>query len=410
MMGNEAKNAGPQPSAGPSGGGPALRPVALPLMAVLITVAFLGMVQSFLMALALAAISAVMFAPLYNRVLAKMPKKPEVASALTLVVVVLCTLGPLIGVVALASSQAAELGSEALALLSHQPAALNLADLPDWVPFRDKILHSGPQIAEKAGEIASSVAGFIATSLTELTRGTAVFFLELFVYLYALYIFLPFKISVLRQVMAHTGLTPDIQVLLSDRIVAISRATIRGTLLIGMVQGALGGLGFWAAGIDGAAFWAVVITVASVIPAVGGAFVVFGGAIYLGIEGDTATAIALGLWGGLVVGSIDNVLRPMLVGREAQMNDILILIGTLGGLSAFGAAGLVLGPVLAGLFVAIWDAMAAAASGDAPEAAAPDAPPPPTPDPPDPSDPPDRLEAELDDMRRQLSDTPTEDR
>lgn len=337
----------------------------------------------------LAAISAVMFAPFYPRVLATMPEKPEAASAPTLAAVAVCTLGPLIGVVALAASQAADLGSGARALLSHQSVAPTLADLPEWAPFRDKLAHAGPQIAEEAGETATAVAGFIGsslTALTALTRRMVGFFLNIFAHLYALHIFLPLKVSAQRQVMAHTRLTLDMPAMLSARIVAISRAISRGTLLIGMVQRALGGLGFWAAGIDGAACWAVMITAASVILTPGGAFVVIGGAIYLAIEDNAATALVLGLWGGLWGGSNDNVLRPMLVVREAQMNDILIVIGTLGGLSAFDAAGLVLGPVLAGLFVAIWHAMAASASGDAPDA----------------------LEANLEDMRRQRAGAPTE--
>ncbi|MFT6775696.1 MAG: putative PurR-regulated permease PerM [Paracoccaceae bacterium] len=254
------------------------------------------------MAPTLAAISAVMFAPFYPRVLATMPEKPEAASAPTLAAVAMCTPGPLIGVVALAASQKADVGSGARALLSHQFVAPTLADLPEWAPFRDKLAHAGPQIAEKAGETATAAAGFIGsllTALTALTRRMVGFFLNIFAHLYALHIFLPFKVSALRQVMAHTRLTPDMPAMLSARIAAISRAISRGTLLIGMVQGALGGLGFWAAGIDGAACWAVMITAPSVILTLGGAFVVIGGAIYLAIEDNTATALVLGLWCGL---------------------------------------------------------------------------------------------------------------
>lgn len=335
-----------------------LRLVALIAITGLISAFFLGMVQPYISALILAAISAIMAGPLFQWFQAKTSGKTGLASGLTLLVVVSMVVAPLVGIGILAAGQAITLAEGGAALIEHVRANPSLLAVPDWVPFRAELIEAEPEIMAKLGEIAGAVAGFLVSSLSALTRGTANFFLNFFVFLYALFMFLQMKVPALRQVLAYTGLKPETQDLLAERMVSISRATIKGTILIGVIQGALGGLGFWFVDIEGFAFWAVIMMIASVIPAVGAGLVVMGGAIYLGIEGQIAEAIGLALWGGVVVGMVDNLLRPVLVGRDAKMDDILILISTLGGLSVFGIVGLVLGPVLAGLFVAIWTTVA----------------------------------------------------
>lgn len=233
--------------------------------------------------------------------------------------------------------------------------------LPDWVPFRDQIDTMGPEIGAKIADLAGALAGFAVSSISAVTRGTASFFISLFVFLYAMFFFIQMKKSVMTRILAYSGLTPETQSLLVERVVSVSRATIKGTLLIGVVQGALGGLGFWVTGINAAAFWAVVMGVFSVIPGLGPSAVIFFAVLYLFSQGENVSAVGLAVWGAAVVGTVDNILRPILVGRDAKMHDILILTSTLGGLAMFGAAGLVLGPVVAGLFVAIWATLARAA-------------------------------------------------
>jgi predicted PurR-regulated permease PerM len=139
------------------------------------------------------------------------------------------------------------------------------------------------------------------------------------------------------------------------KFVSVARATIKGTLMIGLIQGGLGGLGFLAAGISGWAFWSVVMMILSVIPGVGTALVWVPGVIYLFAIGMAGKAIALGLWCALVVGMVDNVLRPRLVGRDTEMSDLLVLISTLGGIVAFGATGFIIGPIIAALWVTVWE-------------------------------------------------------
>jgi predicted PurR-regulated permease PerM len=140
-----------------------------------------------------------------------------------------------------------------------------------------------------------------------------------------------------------------------EKFVSVTRATLKGTVLIGLVQGVLGGLAFWVVGIDGAIFWGTVMTVLSIIPGVGGALVWVPAAIILAATGAFWKALGLALFCSLVVGSVDNVLRPILVGRDTRMHELLIFFSTLGGLLAFGVMGFILGPILTALFLTAWE-------------------------------------------------------
>ena len=140
-----------------------------------------------------------------------------------------------------------------------------------------------------------------------------------------------------------------------ERLISVTRATIKGTLLIGIIQGTLAGIGFWLAGLEGAAFWGTMMTVLSVVPGIGAR-------ARLGAGGDLslhhrpfARGTLLLVWCAAVVGTIDNMLRPKLVGKDAKMPDLLILLGTLGGLFFFGPIGFIIGPLVCGLFLTVWD-------------------------------------------------------
>ena len=145
---------------------------------------------------------------------------------------------------------------------------------------------------------------------------------------------------------------------LFSQFASVTRATLKGSLLIGLVQGALGGLLFFALGLRAAVFWGVIMAMLSLLPLVGPAIVWAPAAIYLMLTGSITKGIILVIGGALVVGTADNVLRPLVVGRETRMPDYMVLLSTLGGLSVFGAAGFVAGPVLAALFLSVWDMFA----------------------------------------------------
>ncbi len=141
---------------------------------------------------------------------------------------------------------------------------------------------------------------------------------------------------------------------LLDKFAEVSKATIKGTLVVGIIQGSLGGIMFALLGIQSAIFWGVIMTLLSILPAIGSALVWLPAALYLIANGMLLKGLIMILVGSFVIGMVDNILRPILVGRDTKMPDYLILLSTLGGLGMIGISGFVLGPVIAAFFLAIW--------------------------------------------------------
>ena len=159
--------------------------------------------------------------------------------------------------------------------------------------------------------------------------------------LYAMFFFFRDGKQIVRKIFYYMPLSHDDEMLLLERLTSVTRATIKGTVVIGIIQGTLAGVGFWFAGIDGSAFWGTIMAVLSIVPGIGSALVWVPAVIYLFITGQTLAATLLLAWCAAVVGTIDNILRPTLVGKDAKMPDLLILIGTLGGLFLFGPIGFI---------------------------------------------------------------------
>jgi predicted PurR-regulated permease PerM len=162
-------------------------------------------------------------------------------------------------------------------------------DLKRLVPYEDKIM-------AKAGQLAAKVGSFVGKETAAGARGTAVFFLMLFVMLYALFYFLIDGPSILHAVLRFTPLSADDKDRLLGTFASVGRATLKGTAIIGIVQGGLAGLAFWVAGIQWPVFWGAVTAVASIIPGVGTALVWVPAVIYLALKGQIAAAVGVGLW------------------------------------------------------------------------------------------------------------------
>jgi predicted PurR-regulated permease PerM len=141
---------------------------------------------------------------------------------------------------------------------------------------------------------------------------------------------------------------------LFNKFAEVSRATIKGTLVIGMIQGALGGMMFWFLGIEGAVFWGTIMAILSLVPIVGASLVWGPAAIIMVANAEFFKATILVAVGVLLIGLVDNLLRPILVGRDTRMPDYLVLLSTLGGLTVFGMSGFIIGPVIAALFLTLW--------------------------------------------------------
>ena len=167
-----------------------------------------------------------------------------------------------------------------------------------------------------------------------------------------------------KRLSAHARPTiekpPEDETRMIGRFMSVSRATIKGTLIIGGIQGALGGIAFAVAGIKGAAVWGTIMAMLSAIPGLGHALVWIPVVIYLAATGQWSACIGLLVWCAGVVGSVDNFLRPWLVGKDTELPDVIILVSTLGGLVLFGPLGFIVGPIVAALFVTVWDLYGAA--------------------------------------------------
>ncbi len=317
---------------------------------------FYEMITPFALALLLAAIFAGMFHPLYRRIRDWFRGREGLAAAVTVLILFLVVLIPLAGLLGIVAGQAVEVTHAVGPWIERQLEQPDRLDELLWSNPRLEWLQPYQQmVMNKASELAGRVGTFLVNSVAAATRGTASFLLSLFVMLYATFFFLIHGREVLEKVLYYIPLEPEDENRMVEKFLSVTRATLKGSLVIGIVQGVLAGAAFAVAGIEAPAFWGTVMAVLSIIPAVGTGLVWVPAVIYLFAVGRTGTAIALGLWCALVVGTVDNFLRPVLVGRDTKMPDLLVLVSTLGGLYFFGAVGFIIGPVVAALFITIWE-------------------------------------------------------
>ena len=325
------------------------------LLVVGISLAFLLMIRGFLTALLLAAISTALCHPLHRRLVAVFGGRVTVASLATLVIVLVVIIGPLLGFLGIVAGQAVEVSAAIRPWIAEQVADPDAGSLSRYIELPSFLAPYETQIFTKIGELAARLGQFLFDSLAAATRGTANFLFLLFVMLYAMFFFLRDGHAILERILYYMPLESDDELRMVGKFVSVTRATLKGSLVIGVVQGALAGGAFAVAGISGAAFWGTVMAVLSIIPGVGTAVVWVPAVIYLGAVGQTGSALGLAVWCLAVVGTVDNVLRPTLVGRDTQMSDLLVMLSTLGGLMLFGPTGLVVGPIVAALFVTVWE-------------------------------------------------------
>lgn len=361
--------------------------VFLLLLVLSISVVFLAMIRRFLIAVLLAAVFSAMAGPLFRSLRKRFRDKAPPAAVATILIVLLLIVVPLTVFFGIVGAQAIEVTQSVSPWIEQQLTQPDELDrLLEQLPLVDRLRPYQDQIAARMGELAGTLGGFIFNSVGQMTRGTVNFLLQLFIMLYAMFFFLIGGRRILDRILYYMPLSPKEESLMVERFVSVTRATIKGTLVIGIVQGGLAGLAFWFAGIAAPAFWGTVMAVLSIIPGIGTGLVWVPAVIYLFAIGRTGVALGLFLWCVIVVGLADNFLRPWLVGRDTKMSDLLVLLSTLGGLFLFGAIGIIIGPIVAALFVTVWDIYGEAFKDYLPAVeriAVPVAPPPPEESPPE---------------------------
>jgi predicted PurR-regulated permease PerM len=332
------------------------RKAFLLLLVVAISALFLSVIRPFLLTVFLAAIFAGLAYPLYDWFRRRQGGRARLAAITTIIVLFVGVLVPTAAFLGVVANEAVQVGTRAQAWFQSEAGRLEQlrATIETRVPIARRFIPDGTRLADQIRDVAGRTGPVIVGSVAAFTRGTLNFLLQLFILLYALYFFLTGGPALLQRILYYIPLSAAEESQLLERFVSVTRATLKGSLLIGIIQGGVAGLAFWVAGVPSPAFWGTVMIVLSIIPAIGASLVWIPAVVYLFMMGNAFAALGLLAWCAVVVSSIDNFLRPMLIGRDAKMSDLLILLSTLGGIFLFGAVGFIVGPIIAALFVTIW--------------------------------------------------------
>ena len=326
------------------------------LLALGISALFLALIWPFLMAILLAGIFAGLAHPLFLRLEGLFGGRRHLASLATLLILALMVVLPLALLGSLLVAQTLDLTqSVALWIKEHMNEPVARTELLQRLPFHDLLAPHWNTLAKHASEATAGLSKALVEGLSSVTLGAAKLLFLTFVFLYSLYFLLMDGHRLLARILYYLPLNARDERLLLERFTSVTRATLRGSLLIAILQGGLAGIAFAVAGIPNAVFWGSVMAILSTIPNVGAALVWVPAAAILIIQGHTTSGIALAAFCALVVGSLDNVLRPILVGKDTKMHELLIFFSTLGGIFLLGFPGLFIGPVIASLFVSIWE-------------------------------------------------------
>jgi predicted PurR-regulated permease PerM len=329
------------------------------ILVVAVSALFLAVTWPFLKPLLVGAILAGLCQPLYRWVTRLLRGRRSLGAIVTLLILFILVVGPISAFLGIVVQQALNVSNEAIPWVRQHIGSAGTFNAHDWLvqrfPSLSNHVPSQEQLAESVGTVAKAAGGYLVAAASRMTAGTAAFLLDLFVMIYAMFFFLKDGAKILEKIFYYIPLSHEDESLMMHRFASITRATVKGTLVIGVIQGALAGVAFWVAGLDGAAFWGTVMAILSIVPGIGAALVWVPAVIYLFIIGHGLTATVLLLWCAAVVGTVDNILRPILVGKDAKMPDLLILVGTLGGLFLFGPIGFIVGPIVCGLFLTVWE-------------------------------------------------------
>ncbi|MBB4098637.1 AI-2E family transporter [Sphingomonas kyeonggiensis] len=323
-----------------------------------ITVSLALVVSGFLGALFWAGLAALMFQPLFQRLLGRWPERRNRAAALTLLIITIAVIIPALVIGSLVVDQAAGVYGQ---LRSGQiDFAVYFEQVFHALPLRVQTLLDGYGLGSfehaqaRLSQALSSSASFLASRALSIGANAAAWLLLFSVGLYVTYFLLRDGEQIGPSVVRALPLDPAIAQRLTDKFVTVVRATIKGSGLVALAQGALGAITFAIVGLPAALLWGLLMAIAALLPAIGPAIIWVPVAVYLFATGAIWQAVVVVLSGVLVIGLVDNVLRPILVGRDTGLPDWLVLITTLGGIDLLGLSGIVIGPVVGALFLVGW--------------------------------------------------------
>lgn len=329
------------------------------LLLVLVTIAFGWILAPFFGAVFWGTVLAILFAPFHRRILAKLGTRPVLAALATLGICLVLVILPMILITMSLAQEGTALYQKVASGEIDVGAILQkiFSALPAWVhDLMGRVgLDSISTLQARLSGAAVQGSKFVATNVLDFGKNAFDFIVSFFVMLYLLFFLLKDGRALAGRIQRAVPLSAEHKQKLFDKFTTVIRATVKGNFLVAGAQGAMGGLAFWGLGVQGALLWAVVMAFLSLLPAVGAALVWAPVALYFFVTGAIWKGVILTAFGVLVIGMIDNVLRPTLVGKDIKMPDYLVLISTIGGMAIFGLNGFVIGPVVAALFIALWD-------------------------------------------------------
>lgn len=323
-----------------------------------VSIAFLAVVLPFYSAVLWALIFAIIFFPIHRRIERALKGRRNIAAALSVVTCLCLVIIPGLAVLASLVNQASQV---------YQRIESGEIDLPGFVQkmedampavVREQMASLNTQGLDQVPEgMASAILGgsrFFAGRALSFGQSTLEFFLSFGIMLYLLFFLFRDGQALAKTTLSAVPLSDAHTRQFSGRFTSTVRATVRGNVIIAAIQGLIGGLTFWALELQPALLWGVAMSVLSLLPAVGAALVWVPAAAYLLLLDMWWQAIILTFVGVFIIGLVDNLLRPPLVGKETKLPDYMVLISTLGGISLIGINGFVVGPLVAALFIAAW--------------------------------------------------------
>ncbi|MDX9834428.1 MAG: AI-2E family transporter [Desulfobulbus sp.] len=326
------------------------------VLVLLISVLFLGMIRQFLMPIFMAGLFSAMLRPAHRWLTAKLDGRNTTASVLIVIGVAVLMLGPLTLLIGVVVGQAIGVSQSVTPWVQafiNEPTTMTT--YLEKIPYYNEILPYKNVIVEKAGAAVGNISTFLINGLSSFTKVTVSAVFGTVIMLYVMFYFFTMGEALLHKILYFLPLHDREERRLLQRFTSVTAATMKGTLVIGAMQGTICGLAFAFAGIEGPVFWGTLMAVMSLIPAFGTAIIWLPALLILVLQGEYWGAVILGVLCGVVAGNLDNFLRPRLVGKDTQMHDLFVLFGTLGGISMFGVLGIIIGPIISALFITIWE-------------------------------------------------------
>jgi predicted PurR-regulated permease PerM len=320
-----------------------------------VTLFFLYLLKPLFFPIFWAAVIAGITRPLYFRINDAL-KHPTLSLTLFFSLLILVIIMPLTGIGMLIFDESVDLYQ----LLKPAEKGLNpslqrIADAVTDNDFARLVLVNKDFLISKATEAIRSLANYLLVHMKNITQNTLGLIVQFGIMLYTLFYFIRDGGKLVSMMGKLLPLDQEKQRFLFERFIAAARSTLKATLVIGGIQGMIGAFVFWIAGVKGAFIWGSVMILMSIIPVVGSAIIWIPAGLIMLVMGYIWQGLLILAVGTFVISTVDNLLRPVLVGRDVEMHPLLIFLSTIGGISLFGFSGFVIGPVVTALLIAFWD-------------------------------------------------------